>query len=411
MNELPAIPEEFTKVIKDFVTDIQTTFPEFCPLISKWWKSRKDFEYIESLEERETKFLEAQGKSIQLLHRFCTKKFPPRFFDLLYQNEEIFKEDAEHDTEFLPHIHFKTLWELDISQKTKDTIWKYLQLILFSIIGNLENKESFGGDTAKLFEAINNEDFKSKLEQTLEQIQGLFQKGQEEGQGEEQGEEQEQVEGEGQKDEREKQPNNQNNFPNADQLHDHISGMMNGKLGQLAKEIAEETADSFNLDMENTGDMKDVFQKLLKNPTKLMGLVKNVGDKLDSKMKSGEIKESELMAEATEIFNRMKNTPGMGGMGDIQSMLSKMGLGGAGAKLNMGAMEEQMKRNLKMAQMKEKVKANIGKKNVPTTEPVNQPPPVFTEEQLIEIFEKENSNTNQEKTVKKKKDKSKKPKK
>jgi len=179
----------------------------------------------------------------------------------------------------------------------------------------------------------------------------------------------------------------------------------------LAKEIAEETADSFNLDMENTGDMKDVFQKLLKNPTKLMGLVKNVGDKLDSKMKSGEIKESELMAEATEIFNRMKNTPGMGGMGDIQSMLSKMGLGGAGAKLNMGAMEEQMKRNLKMAQMKEKMKANIGKKNVPTTEPVNQPPPLFTEEQLIEIFEKENSNTNQEKTVKKKKDKSKKPKK
>lgn len=185
--------------------------------------------------------------------------------------------------------------------------------------------------------------------------------------------------------------------------------MMNGKLGQLAKEIAEETADSFNLDMENTGDMKDVFQKLMKNPTKLMGLVKNVGDKLDSKMKSGEIKESELMAEATEIFNRMKNTPGMGGMGDIQSMLSKMGLGGAGSKLNTGAMEEQMKRNLKMAQMKERMKANIGKRNVvPTTEPVNQLPPQFTEEQLVEIFEKEDSAINHEKSVKKKKGKSKK---
>lgn len=409
MSELLAIPEEFTKVIKDFVGDIQNTFPEFCPLISKWWKSKKDFEYIESVEERESKFLEAQGKSIQLLHRFCTKKYPPRFFDILYQNEEIFKEEAEQDTEFLPHIYFKTLWDLDVSQKTKDTIWKYLQLILFSIIGNLENKESFGGDTAKLFEAINNEDFKGKLEETLEQIQGLFQKGQEE-RGEQEGEEKEEgQQGEGEK--QETNTNNQNKFPNAEQLHDHISGMMNGKLGQLAKEIAEETADSFNLDMENTGDMKDVFQKLLKNPTKLMGLVKNVGDKLDSKMKSGEIKESELMAEATEIFNRMKNTPGMGGMGDIQSMLSKMGLGGAGAKLNTGAMEEQMKRNLKMAQMKERMKANIGKKNVPTTERVNQPPPLFSEEQLVEIFEKEDSNTNQEKTVKKKKDKSKKPKK
>ena len=402
MSESQSIPEEFSKVIKDFVTDIQNTFPEFTSLISKWWKSRKDFEYIESSEERESKFLEAQGKSIQILYRFCTKKFPPRFFDILYQNEEIFKEDSEHDTEFLPHIHFKTLWDLDISQKTKDTIWKYLQLILFSIIGNLENKESFGADTAKLFEAINNEDFKGKLEETLEQIQGLFQKGTED---QDQGINQEENQGQPQDN-----SNRNSAFPNADQLHDHISGMMNGKLGQLAKEIAEETAGSFNLDMENTGDMKDVFQKLLKNPTKLMGLVKNVGEKLDSKMKSGEIKESELMAEATEIFNRMKNTPGMGGMGDIQAMLSKMGLGGAGGKLNMGAMEAQLNKNMKMAQMKERMKANIGKKNVPTAEPVNHQSPTFTEEELVEMFEKDKQQESTKKTSKKK-DKSKKTKK
>ena len=86
MSESQSIPEEFSKVIKDFVTDIQTTFPEFGSLISKWWKSKKDFEYIESQEEGESKFLEAQGKSIQLLYRFCTKKFPPRFFDIHYQN-------------------------------------------------------------------------------------------------------------------------------------------------------------------------------------------------------------------------------------------------------------------------------------------------------------------------------------
>ena len=411
MSESQSIPEEFSKVIKDFVTDIQTTFPEFGSLISKWWKSKKDFEYIESQEEGESKFLEAQGKSIQLLYRFCTKKFPPRFFDILYQNEEIFKEDSEHDTEFLPHIHFKTLWDLDISQKTKDTIWKYLQLILFSIIGNLENKESFGADTAKLFEAINNEDFKGKLEETLEQIQGLFQKGTED-------QEQDQGDNEGQGDNQAPnqshgEPNKNSAFPNAEQLHDHISGMMNGKLGQLAKEIAEETAGSFNLDMENTGDMKDVFQKLLKNPTKLMGLVKNVGEKLDSKMKSGEIKESELMAEATEIFNRMKNTPGMGGMGDIQAMLSKMGLGGAGGKLNTGAMEAQLNKNMKMAQMKERMKANLMKKEnekKQTAQSTFTQEPIYTEEQIMKMFENEKTTEFNQKSQKKK-DKSKKTKK
>ena len=32
------VPEEFAKVIKDFVGDLKTTFPEYDSLISKWWK-------------------------------------------------------------------------------------------------------------------------------------------------------------------------------------------------------------------------------------------------------------------------------------------------------------------------------------------------------------------------------------
>ena len=44
---------------------------------------------------------------------------------------------------------------------------------------------------------------------------------------------------------------------------------MNGKLGKLAMELAEETAKEMNLDMDNTGDAKDIFQKLFKNPSKM----------------------------------------------------------------------------------------------------------------------------------------------
>ena len=102
------------------------------------------------------------------------------------------------------------------------------------------------------------------------------------------------------------------NMGNANDIQDHITGMLEGKLGKLAKEIAEETAECFNMDMENVTDVKDVFQRLIKNPTKLMGLVKSVGDKLDTRIKSGEIKESELIAEASELMNKMKDMPGMG---------------------------------------------------------------------------------------------------
>ena len=44
---------------------------------------------------------------------------------------------------------------------TKSTIWKYLQLILFSIVPNITSEDSFG-DSAKLFEAINQDEFKEK---------------------------------------------------------------------------------------------------------------------------------------------------------------------------------------------------------------------------------------------------------
>ena len=35
MTEENLVPEEFTKVIRDFVGDIQITFPEYKPLIYK----------------------------------------------------------------------------------------------------------------------------------------------------------------------------------------------------------------------------------------------------------------------------------------------------------------------------------------------------------------------------------------
>jgi hypothetical protein len=379
MTEEIIVPEEFTKVIKDFVSDIITTFPEYAPIISKWWKSPDTFAYIEDEADRIASIEKAERASIKLLFTFSKKKMPPRFFDILYQNEDMFKEDSEVDTEFLPHIHFKNLWQCDITQKTRDTVWKYLQLILFSIVGSLDNKEAFG-DTAKLFDAINQDDFKSKLEETLARMQDLFDMSPK-------GESGSESENEGISSNL-----NMEDMPKANDLHEHITGMLDGKLGKLAKEIAEETAESINMDMDNVTDMKDVLNNLIKNPAKLMGLVKNVGDKLDTKLKSGDIKESELIAEATEIMNKMKNMPGMV---DIQSMLSKMGLsglGGLGGKVDVNAMEAQLNRNLKTAQTKERMKAKseaskLAKERDAAASNVNNAQmPTISEEEILKIF-------------------------
>ena len=377
----PKIPDEFPKIIKDFVSDIKATFPEYQPFISKWWKEKDAFlDYDGTKEETEKAMKQSQENSIAFVFKFCLKKFPPRFFEILYQDEKMFKEDSDIDTEFLPYIHFKNLWECDISDKTKTTIWKYLQLILFSIVGTIENRDAFG-DSAKLFESINEDEFKGKLEETLEQMKGIFEKQENDGV---------YVNEDGEDVEDGMNSNDSTNLPKAEDIHQHINGMLDGKLGKLAREIAEETAGDLNLDMNGVTDAKGVFQNLFKNPGKLMGLVKNVGEKLDTRIKSGEIKESELMQEASEMIQKMK---GMPGMGDIQSMLSKMGLGGQ--KVNIPAMEAKLNQNIKTAKMKERMKEKLDAKRAATTlqelqgqiqSQQIQTQPVMNEDELIKMF-------------------------
>jgi hypothetical protein len=355
-------PEEFYKIINDFISDMLITFPEYSGIIARWWNRPSD--NIEESKNKETLFV----------FRHCVNKFPERFFDILYKNTDIFNQESEVNTEFLPGIVFKQLWNLDISDNTKDTIWKYLQLILFSVIGTVHSSSDLG-DTAKLFEAINEEELKKKLEETIEGMQNLFDSTT--------------------STDTDKSFNgvNMENMPNAQDIHEHINSMMGGKLGKLALELAEETAKDLNLDMENTGDTKDVFQKLFKNPGKMMNMVKNIGTKIDDKIKSGEIKESELMEEGMELLNKMKNMPGMG---DMQKMFSQMGIPGLGkgAKINMGAMESQLNKNMKNAKMKERLRAKAEATAKAREQASNtfcnmadsQPQQKISDEEIISIF-------------------------
>ena len=349
-----APPEEFYKIINDFISDMLITFPEYSGIISKWWN--RPSTDVEATKKKELLFV----------FKHCVKVFPERFFNILYKDPEMFSQDSEINTEFLPGIVFKQVWSCDISDNTRVTIWKYLQLILFSVIGSVHSSSELG-DTAKLFEAINEDELKTKLQETLENMHGMFDASANE------------------------TPTETPNIPNAQELHEHITSMMGGKLGKLAMELAEDTAKDLNLDMDNNSDAKDVFQKLFKNPTKLMSMVKNVGSKIDEKLKSGEIKESELMEEGMGLLNKMKDMPGMENM---QKMFSQMGIPGLGnnSKLNMGAMEAQLNKNMKHAQMKERMRSKAeanakAKEEQAKTAFCNMSDaPAYSEEDLIKIF-------------------------
>lgn len=317
------VPDEFKKVMKDFYKDILTSFPE----------------YKEKLGENEINFLtETDDNNASILFNYCQNLYPERFFDILYQNVDIF-DNSEMNTLFLPNIEFKDIWKEDISEKTREVIWKYLQLVLFSVTSNMDDSDSFG-DTAKLFEAINEDELKKKLEETMEQMNGVFSD----------------ISGDFQMPEgfSDMSGVNMEDIPDPEKMQDHINGLLGGKLGRLAHEIAEETANDLDVNMDDATDVTDVFQKLFKNPGKLMGMVKKVGSKLDSKIKSGEIKESELMQEASELMEKMKNMPGMKNMDKI---LEKMGLptGGKNTKMNMNSFQSHMKSNIGKAKQRERM--------------------------------------------------------
>lgn len=312
-------PEEFKKVINDFISDIKMTFPEYAMIINKYFYGEVRLENSNVIISDEI-----YDKTFS----FCKTKYSPRFFDILYQNTTIFAEDSTEDTEFLPNIYFKNLWNCGISDKTKETIWKYLQLILFSVVGKVDDEGQFG-DTLKLFEAINDDEFKSKLDETFEGIKNMFDEAKD-GSGE------------------------SFDVPNPEAMHDHINGLLKGKLGNLATEIADEISGDLNIDPENASSANDLFSNMIKDPSKLMGIVNKVTNKLESKIKSGDIKESELLSEATEMMQQMKDMPGMGNM---QSLFSKMGMDMFGGKVDTKATEQQLKRKMKLAKTKERIRA------------------------------------------------------
>ena len=192
---------EFSKIIIDFLNDLILTFPEISNNLTS---------DLKIIYNRECEDIENLNNAFKNLYLYAQKFYPERFFDILYQNNNIFS-DKNINTFFLPNINFSELWCLEISDTTRKTIWKYIQLILFSVITNVKNDNCFG-DTAKLFEAIGENEFKNKINETMQEMQDILKNKNKDVSG-----------------------IDVNNLPNPNEIHEHINQLMDGKLGKLAK--------------------------------------------------------------------------------------------------------------------------------------------------------------------------------
>jgi hypothetical protein len=349
--------------------DFSNTFPEYSFMWSKWMGN--------IITETE----------VESLYNYCCTIYPEFFFDILYNNEDIFDIHYEKSTCFLPCVDFKSLYNCEgISESTKKTIWNYLQLILMIIIQSIQSKENFGDITQQLFSGVNEENLYGKIKETIENLSNFFDMpstekeskdnlpGEENGNAKRGGGDDDATEAgnEEDKDEEEDDGNPFSSFfskkkmPDIKEIYDHLSTLFNGKIGGLAKELAEEISkdmnDMFGSENENGESIKnskDVIQQLLKNPEKMTNIIKNINDKLQTKIKSGEVSQEELMKEATDILGKMKN---MGDMKEFKQMFktfSKMsGMGGGSSKninFDFNALENMTKKSSLREKMKKKL--------------------------------------------------------
>ena len=164
----------FYKIFKDLIIDLNNSFRDkigtiitnnkdyqniITCILPDYKETMNADEYVSSIElsTLNKEFME----SLNTVYEYCKKTFATRSIDILYQNEDMFlnkNSDKDYCTMFLPDIEFSDLYYDDTSEKTKQTLWKYLQLVLFNIITSI-NDISFFGDSLELLKIIDSDKF------------------------------------------------------------------------------------------------------------------------------------------------------------------------------------------------------------------------------------------------------------
>lgn len=281
--------QNLRSIVIDFTNDLTKVFPEYAFMWERW--------------------LTADDAEYERLQQHFLAVFPERFFDIINSNNEIFSETSDANTMFLPDVDFKLLFNCEgVSENTKTSMWKYLQLLLFTVMGSVKDTSNFG-DTLNMFESMDENDLHSKMKETMDGLGQFFERA-------EQNEQEEAAE-----DDDSPRPFK---LPKPEVLHEHMKTLMEGKLGKLAKELTEEFTedlkDVFDENDPNNKSIKDIMAQIMKDPKKIMSIMKKITDRLQNKMKSGDISQDELMKEVSGIVEKFK---AMGGGEDIMKHFAK----------------------------------------------------------------------------------------
>ena len=260
------INNQCLSVFKSFIKDIIKVFPEYQLKLEDVYGTLLKMDTC-NLEEEELlkEFLDRVHK----LNKKITNK-----------DESMFNEDPL----LLTDISFKNIWITNISYKTKENIWKYLQTFCLLALNHQSNKD-LANAISDLSESKTIELKDKKLASDVKKIKKMTENIQE---------------------------------PIAEDLSDNVETteennkfenpleniMGNSSIGKLAEEVSKELDLESMLGSVDSDNPMDIFQNLMSGGAmnKIMGTIHNV---VNTKVESGELNKDTMMNEAQGIYGKL----------------------------------------------------------------------------------------------------------
>tara|TARA_Y100000590_G_scaffold177314_2_gene202504 strand:+ start:312 stop:1250 length:939 start_codon:yes stop_codon:yes gene_type:complete len=268
--------ENVNKLFKSFIDDIIKVFPEYKKRLLSYYK-----DVIETKKNDHPKIIEFLKNMDEISEQVINK------------DVSLFEEDPI----ILQNVSFKLIWNSDISDQTRNSIWKYLQTFCIVNIQSESTTEKIN-DVIKLIDS--NEKVKDK--ETVRNMKKLKKLNEE-------------------FDIKEIKKIISENPESIDQGVNQMDTMFeNTSIGKIAKEITQD------LDIESIvsggGGIEDILTG---------GGMANIMKTITSKMsdKEGQMDTDQLMKEATEICGSMEGNPLfsslLGMQGDMFKNMSQEG--------------------------------------------------------------------------------------
>lgn len=276
--------EKFNYYLSLFLQELTTIFPEYKTTI------QTNYEELVNLGDNSCnseKYVKDYMTVIKPFHSAIATK-----------DDKIFKGLTEIN--MLTDIDFRSLWTKDINQNTRENIWKYLQTLIVigkkvvgdddeidSLLKKFNTTESAGnagnaesaGNAENAENAESTEDVDNEMLNMLKNMSSLTQDADSSASGEE---------------------------PSENDMKNLFDG---GIISDIAKELTNEL-DLNNLDMGEPKNMNEAFANLMGGGgggNNFFNLVTKVGEKIQNKVQSGEVRQGDLMKEAQKMMGGLKN--------------------------------------------------------------------------------------------------------